>query len=50
MSLNYLMKGDREAAQRWMKKAEEVAEQAADKQKYSSKYELLMGQQKAGGY
>jgi Tfp pilus assembly protein PilF len=50
MSLNYLMKGDREAAQHWMKKAEEVAEQAADKQKYSSKYELLMGQQKAGGY
>jgi len=48
MSFSYLMKGDREAAQRWMKKAEEVAEQAADKQKYSSKYEMLMGLQKAG--
>jgi len=49
MSLSYLMKGDREAAQHWMKKAEEVAEQAADKHKYNSKYELLMGQQKVGG-
>ena len=48
MSLSYLMKGDREAAQRWMKKAEEVTEQAADRQKYNSKYEMLMGLQKAG--
>ena len=48
MSLSYLMKGDREAAQRWKKKAEEVTEQAADRQKYNSKYEMLMGLQKAG--
>lgn len=48
MSLSYLMKGDREAAQGWMKKAEDVTELAADRQKYNSKYEMLMGLQKAG--
>jgi tetratricopeptide (TPR) repeat protein len=44
MSLSYLMSGEKEEAQRWMKKAEEVAEATADQQKYHHKLDLLMSQ------
>lgn len=42
MSLSYLNSGEKKAAQRWMKKAEEVAEMDADKQRYHRKLDLLM--------
>jgi tetratricopeptide (TPR) repeat protein len=42
MSLSYLNSGETEAAQRWMKKAEDVAEMDADKQRYHRKLDLLM--------
>lgn len=42
MSLNYLMKGNREAAQKWMKQAEEVAEKESDKQRYHNKFEMMV--------
>ena len=42
MSLSYLNSGDKESAQRWMRKAEEVAEMDADKKKYHNKIDLLM--------
>ena len=42
MSLSYLNTGDKESAQRWMKKAEDVAEMSTDKQRYHSKLDLLM--------
>jgi Tfp pilus assembly protein PilF len=48
LSLSYLMKGDRDEAQRWMRKAEEAAQQDAERQKYHHKLDLLRGQQ--GGY
>jgi Flp pilus assembly protein TadD len=41
MSLSYLNNGDKEAARRWMRKAEEIAEMDADKQKYHRKLDLL---------
>jgi tetratricopeptide (TPR) repeat protein len=41
LSLSYLMQGDREEAHRWMKKAEGVAQQNSDKEKYSYKLDLL---------
>jgi Flp pilus assembly protein TadD len=44
LSLSYLMSGDKEAAQRWMKKAEAVASEAADQEKYHHKLEWLMKQ------
>jgi len=44
LSLSYLMSGDREKAQGWMKRAEEVAQQTADQQKYHHKLELIRGQ------
>lgn len=43
MSLCYLMSGEKEEARRWMKKAEEVASQSANKKKYQHKLDLLMG-------
>ena len=43
LSLSYLMIGEKETAQRWMEKAEEVALQSASKQKYHHKLDLLMG-------
>jgi Tfp pilus assembly protein PilF len=43
LSLSYLMSGDREAAQRWMQKAEETALKSTNKQKYNHKLDLLMG-------
>jgi len=43
LSLSYLMSGDREAAQRWMQKAEEAALKNTNKQKYNHKLDLLMG-------
>jgi len=42
LSLSYLMSGEKEEAQRWMKKAEEVAQETANQQKYSHKLDLLM--------
>jgi Flp pilus assembly protein TadD len=42
MSLSYLKSGETEAAQRWMKKAEEVAEMDDDKKKYHRKLDMLM--------
>jgi tetratricopeptide (TPR) repeat protein len=42
MSLDYLMKGDREAAQKWMKKAESIAEKESDKQRYHNKFEMMV--------
>jgi len=43
MSFSYLMSGDKSEAQRWMKKAQEVAGQSEDKKKYQHKLDLLMG-------
>lgn len=42
MSISYLNSGDKEAAQRWMKKAEEVADMDIDKKRYHNKFDLLM--------
>jgi tetratricopeptide (TPR) repeat protein len=47
LSLSYLMKGDRDEARRWMRKAEEAAQQDAERQKYHHKLDLLRGQQGA---
>jgi Flp pilus assembly protein TadD len=44
LSLSYLMSGEKEKAQRWMKKAEEVAEESENQQKYSHKLNLLISQ------
>lgn len=45
LSLSYLMSGDREQSQRWMKKAEEVALQNSSREKYHHKLDLLRSQQ-----
>jgi len=42
LSLSYLNSGDKDTAQQWMKKAEEVASMGPDKQRYRSKLDLLM--------
>jgi tetratricopeptide (TPR) repeat protein len=42
MSLSYLKSGEKEEAQYWMKKAEEVAEEDADKKRYHKKFDLLI--------
>ena len=42
LSLSYFNSGEKEAAERWMKKAEKVAEMDADKKKYHRKLEMLM--------
>jgi len=42
MSLNYLMKGNREEAQNWMKQAEKIAEKESDKQRYHNKFEMMV--------
>jgi tetratricopeptide (TPR) repeat protein len=44
MSMSYLMSGDRDAAQDWMKKASEVAEEDASKKRYEHKLGVLMRQ------
>jgi tetratricopeptide (TPR) repeat protein len=44
LSLSYLMSGEKDKAQRWMKKAEEVARQSTSQKKYRHKLNLLMGQ------
>jgi len=43
LSLSYLMSGDRDEAQKWMKKAKEVAKDNAVKKKYQRKMDLLQG-------
>jgi len=48
LSFSYLMSGDRQSAKRWMKKAESVADQQAEKEKYHYKLELLMGKEGGG--
>jgi len=48
LSVSYLMSGDKKAAERWMKKAEEVATQEVDRQRYHHKLEWLMNQGKSG--
>lgn len=48
MSLCYLNIGEKEAAQDWLKKAEEVAEMGADKKKYRNKLDLLMSNSEDG--
>ena len=48
LSVSYLMNGDKKAAERWMKKAEEVATQEADRQRYHHKLEWLMNQGRSG--
>jgi tetratricopeptide (TPR) repeat protein len=48
LSVSYLMSGDKKAAERWMKKAEEVAPQEADRQRYHHKLEWLMNQGRSG--
>jgi Flp pilus assembly protein TadD len=42
MSMNYLMKGEKNAAQNWMKKAEEVATKDIDKRRYHNKFDILI--------
>lgn len=42
MSVSYLNSGNKEAAERWMKKAEKVAELDVDKQRYHRKLDMLM--------
>jgi len=42
MSISYLNNGDKDAAERWMKKAEEAAEVDADKERYHRKLDMLM--------
>ena len=42
MSVSYLNSGNKEAAERWMKKAEAVAEMDVDKQRYHRKLDMLM--------
>jgi len=42
LSLSYLMSGEKETAQKWMEKAEEVALESSSKQKYHHKLDLLM--------
>jgi tetratricopeptide (TPR) repeat protein len=41
MSLSYLMNGKKEDAQKWMKKAEDVARESESKKKYQHKLDLL---------
>lgn len=42
LSLSYLMNGDKEEAERWMKKAEEAAQESESQKKYHHKLDLLM--------
>lgn len=44
LSVSYLMSGDKAAAERWMKQAEAVAVEEADREKYHHKLEWLMSQ------
>ena len=44
LSVSYLMSGDKAAAQRWMEKAEAVAADGEDRQRYHRKLEWLMSQ------
>ena len=41
LSLSYLMNGDREAALKWMEKAESLAQEKSTREKYSLKLEML---------
>lgn len=45
LSLSYLMSGDKDEAERWMEKAEEVAEESEDRNKYHHKLDLIKGRQ-----
>lgn len=48
LSLSYLMSGDQAAARRWMEKAEAVARETAEQEKYSHKLEWLRKQAARG--
>jgi hypothetical protein len=48
MSSSYLMKGDLEEAGKWMKKAENIAVEYADKRRYNRKFEMLMDLEPGG--
>lgn len=43
LSLSYLMAGDKNEAQKWMKQAQSVARATEDRQRYNRKLELLKG-------
>jgi Flp pilus assembly protein TadD len=45
MSLSYLLSGDEESAQSWMKQAEDLAGEDADRKRYRYKIELLIRQE-----
>jgi Flp pilus assembly protein TadD len=45
LSLSYMMTGDKQEAERWMKKAEEVAQESESQKKYHRKLDLLMGRE-----
>ncbi len=47
LSISYLMLGEKQESQRWMQKAEEVAGESPDGQRYHHKLEWLMDQDKA---
>jgi len=48
MSLSYFNSGEKEAARRWMKKAEDVAEVDDDKKKYHRKLDVLLSDATGG--
>jgi tetratricopeptide (TPR) repeat protein len=48
VSFGYLMNGDRQKARKWMEKAEAVAENEGDKDKYHHKLDMLMQLQSDG--
>ena len=48
-SLNYLMKGNRDEAQKWMRQAEEIAEKESDKQRYHNKFEMMVREGASAG-
>jgi hypothetical protein len=41
MSVNYFMMGENDAAQRWMTKAEELANRRSERERYHRKLEVL---------
>jgi Flp pilus assembly protein TadD len=45
LSLSYLMSGDRDQAQRWMRKAEEVSQESDNQKKYHHKLDLIQGRE-----
>lgn len=48
LSITYLMSGDKREALRWMEEAEKVAVEAAEKERYHKKLEVLMSHNRGG--